>query len=123
LRRFLIDETYRIMQQITPIVIGGQTGCGKRLTISKSVFQAVNRSWTDNTIAQRKMINYDLQRKIIITQKTKERLESEKIQEFLVMSSRIQWDHVQLLTFLSVLVVTVFVITFLIIPLVSSNSS
>jgi hypothetical protein len=29
LRRFLIDETYRIMQQITPIVIGGQTGCGK----------------------------------------------------------------------------------------------
>jgi hypothetical protein len=46
--------------------------CGKRLTISKSVFQAVNRSWTDNTIAQRKMINYDLQRKIIITQKTKQ---------------------------------------------------
>jgi ABC-type lipoprotein export system ATPase subunit len=35
LRRFLIDETYRIMQQITPIVIGGQTGCGKTLLLDK----------------------------------------------------------------------------------------
>lgn len=35
LRRFLIDETNRIMQQITPIVIGGQTGCGKTLLLDK----------------------------------------------------------------------------------------
>ena len=35
LRRFLIDETHRIMQQITPIVIGGQTGCGKTLLLDK----------------------------------------------------------------------------------------
>ncbi len=35
LRRFLIDETSRIMQQTTPIVIGGQTGCGKTLLLNK----------------------------------------------------------------------------------------
>jgi tRNA 2-selenouridine synthase len=35
LRRFLIDETDRIMAQITPIVIGGQTGCGKTLLLDK----------------------------------------------------------------------------------------
>ncbi|WXT99802.1 MAG: tRNA 2-selenouridine synthase [Catillopecten margaritatus gill symbiont] len=35
LRRFLIDETERIMGQITPIVIGGQTGCGKTLLLDK----------------------------------------------------------------------------------------
>jgi len=35
LRRFLIDETDRIMEQITPIVIGGQTGCGKTLLLDK----------------------------------------------------------------------------------------
>ena len=34
LRRFLIDETNRIMQQITPIVIGGQTGCGKNQALT-----------------------------------------------------------------------------------------
>jgi tRNA 2-selenouridine synthase len=33
LRRFLIDETDRIMNTITPIVIGGQTGCGKTLLL------------------------------------------------------------------------------------------
>ena len=33
LRRYLIDETERIMTQITPIVIGGQTGCGKTLLL------------------------------------------------------------------------------------------
>ncbi len=35
LRRFLIDETNRIMNSITPIVIGGQTGCGKTLLLDK----------------------------------------------------------------------------------------
>ncbi len=35
LRRFLIDETDRIMGQVTPIVIGGQTGCGKTLLLDK----------------------------------------------------------------------------------------
>ncbi len=35
LRRFLIDETDRIMNQITPVVIGGQTGCGKTLLLDK----------------------------------------------------------------------------------------
>lgn len=35
LRRFLIDETDRIMGQITPIVIGGQTGCGKTLLLDR----------------------------------------------------------------------------------------
>ncbi len=35
LRRFLIDETDRIMDKITPIVIGGQTGCGKTLLLDK----------------------------------------------------------------------------------------
>jgi tRNA 2-selenouridine synthase len=35
LRRFLINETNRIMAQITPIVIGGQTGCGKTLLLDK----------------------------------------------------------------------------------------
>lgn len=33
LRRYLIDETDRIMENITPIVIGGQTGCGKTLLL------------------------------------------------------------------------------------------
>ncbi|WPE15782.1 tRNA 2-selenouridine(34) synthase MnmH [Candidatus Thioglobus autotrophicus] len=33
LRRYLIDETERIMAHITPIVIGGQTGCGKTLLL------------------------------------------------------------------------------------------
>jgi len=33
LRRFLIDETDRIMSKITPIIIGGQTGCGKTLLL------------------------------------------------------------------------------------------
>ena len=33
LRRYLIDETDRIMGNITPIVIGGQTGCGKTLLL------------------------------------------------------------------------------------------
>lgn len=33
LRRYLIDETERIMTQVTPIVIGGQTGCGKTLLL------------------------------------------------------------------------------------------
>ena len=35
LRRFLIDETDRIMNQITPVVIGGQTGCGKTLLLDR----------------------------------------------------------------------------------------
>ncbi|SMN15525.1 Selenophosphate-dependent tRNA 2-selenouridine synthase [uncultured Candidatus Thioglobus sp.] len=35
LRRFLIDETARIMHNITPIVIGGQTGCGKTLLLNQ----------------------------------------------------------------------------------------
>lgn len=35
LRRFLIDQTERIMINITPIVIGGQTGCGKTLLLNK----------------------------------------------------------------------------------------
>ncbi|MBT3195973.1 MAG: tRNA 2-selenouridine(34) synthase MnmH [Candidatus Ruthia sp.] len=35
LRRFLIDETDRIMGQVTPIVIGGQTGCGKTLLLDQ----------------------------------------------------------------------------------------
>lgn len=35
LRRFLIDETSRIMRQITPVVIGGRTGCGKTLLLNK----------------------------------------------------------------------------------------
>jgi tRNA 2-selenouridine synthase len=35
LRRFLIEETDRIMQKVTPIVIGGQTGCGKTLLLDK----------------------------------------------------------------------------------------
>ncbi|RUA06094.1 MAG: tRNA 2-selenouridine(34) synthase MnmH [Gammaproteobacteria bacterium] len=35
LRRFLIDETDRIMAKVTPIVIGGQTGCGKTLLLDK----------------------------------------------------------------------------------------
>lgn len=35
LRRFLIEETERIMQKITPVVIGGQTGCGKTLLLDK----------------------------------------------------------------------------------------
>jgi len=33
LRRYLIDETERIMNQVSPIVIGGQTGCGKTLLL------------------------------------------------------------------------------------------
>ncbi len=33
LRRYLIDETERIMAQVIPIVIGGQTGCGKTLLL------------------------------------------------------------------------------------------
>ena len=54
LRRFLIDETDRIMGQVTPIVIGGQTGCGKTLLLdqlketfqflSKKLFHGWNRS-------------------------------------------------------------------------------
>ncbi len=35
LRQFLIDETNRIIQKITPIVIGGKTGCGKTLLLNK----------------------------------------------------------------------------------------
>ena len=35
LRRFLIDETDRIMSNITPVVIGGQTGCGKTLLLER----------------------------------------------------------------------------------------
>ncbi len=35
LRRYLIDETDRIMNKITPVVIGGQTGCGKTLLLDK----------------------------------------------------------------------------------------
>ena len=35
LRRFLIDETDRIMGQVTPIVIGGQTVCGKTLLLDQ----------------------------------------------------------------------------------------
>ncbi|MCS5586551.1 MAG: tRNA 2-selenouridine(34) synthase MnmH [Gammaproteobacteria bacterium] len=35
LRRFLIDETDRIMKRITPVVIGGQTGCGKTLLLDQ----------------------------------------------------------------------------------------
>ncbi len=35
LRRFLIDETDRIMNQITPIIIGGKTGCGKTLLLNQ----------------------------------------------------------------------------------------
>ncbi|MCS5586180.1 MAG: tRNA 2-selenouridine(34) synthase MnmH [Gammaproteobacteria bacterium] len=35
LRRFLIDETDRIMKRITPFVIGGQTGCGKTLLLDQ----------------------------------------------------------------------------------------
>jgi tRNA 2-selenouridine synthase len=35
LRRFLLDETDRIMNKITPVVIGGQTGCGKTLLLDK----------------------------------------------------------------------------------------
>ncbi|BBB24034.1 tRNA 2-selenouridine synthase [Isorropodon fossajaponicum endosymbiont JTNG4] len=35
LRRFLIDESSRIMNTTTPIVIGGQTGCGKTLFLNK----------------------------------------------------------------------------------------
>ena len=35
LRRFLIDETDRIMNKITPVVIGGRTGCGKTLLLDK----------------------------------------------------------------------------------------
>ncbi len=35
LRRFLIDESSRIMNTTTPIVIGGQTGCGKTLLLDK----------------------------------------------------------------------------------------
>lgn len=35
LRRFLIDETNRIMDKVTPVVIGGQTGCGKTLLLDK----------------------------------------------------------------------------------------
>ena len=35
LRRFLIDETDRIMDKITPVVIGGQTGCGKTLLLDQ----------------------------------------------------------------------------------------
>ena len=33
LRRYLIDETERVMNQVTPIIIGGQTGCGKTLLL------------------------------------------------------------------------------------------
>lgn len=33
LRRYLIDETDRIMGNITPVIIGGQTGCGKTLLL------------------------------------------------------------------------------------------
>lgn len=33
LRRYLIDETDRIMSYITPVIIGGQTGCGKTLLL------------------------------------------------------------------------------------------
>ncbi len=33
LRRYLIDETDRIMGDITPVIIGGQTGCGKTLLL------------------------------------------------------------------------------------------
>lgn len=35
LRRFLIDETVRIMGNITPIVIGGRTGCGKTIFLKQ----------------------------------------------------------------------------------------
>ncbi|MDC9715321.1 MAG: tRNA 2-selenouridine(34) synthase MnmH [Gammaproteobacteria bacterium] len=35
LRRFLIDETNRIMHNMTPIVIGGKTGCGKTLLLDQ----------------------------------------------------------------------------------------
>ena len=35
LRRFLIDETCRIIGQINPIIIGGRTGCGKTLLLEK----------------------------------------------------------------------------------------
>ncbi|WP_428095583.1 tRNA 2-selenouridine(34) synthase MnmH [Candidatus Thioglobus sp.] len=34
LRRYLIDETQRIMTHITPVIIGGQTGCGKTLLLN-----------------------------------------------------------------------------------------
>jgi tRNA 2-selenouridine synthase len=33
LRRYLIDETDRIMGNVTPVIIGGQTGCGKTLLL------------------------------------------------------------------------------------------
>ena len=33
LRRYLIDETDRIMDKVTPVIIGGQTGCGKTLLL------------------------------------------------------------------------------------------
>jgi len=35
LRRFLIDETDRIMNKVTPIIIGGQTGSGKTLLLDQ----------------------------------------------------------------------------------------
>lgn len=35
LRRFLLDETVNIMNKVTPIVIAGQTGCGKTLLLDK----------------------------------------------------------------------------------------
>lgn len=35
LRLFLMNETNRIMPQMTPIVLGGQTGCGKTLLLNK----------------------------------------------------------------------------------------
>jgi tRNA 2-selenouridine synthase len=35
LRQFLIDQSSRIMNTTTPIVIGGQTGCGKTLLLDK----------------------------------------------------------------------------------------
>jgi len=41
LRRYLIDETERIMNQITPVVIGGQTGCGKTLLLER-IQQAID---------------------------------------------------------------------------------
>ena len=35
IRRFIIDETLRIMRKTTPIIIGGQTGSGKTILLNK----------------------------------------------------------------------------------------
>ena len=67
LRRFLIDETDRIMNQIVPIVIGGQTGCGKTLLLDKIEHQidleglANHRgsAFGNTTTAQPTQINFE----------------------------------------------------------------